>query len=175
MASEAFLTVSPNNFPTAGSPSASPSGVSALPKRGLLEKSRNYKFWVLAALILLAFWSMLISSVTLRRSSGAISDRDSPDAAASFEDLDILEIEKRENVVRHMWDVYIHSKTTRLPRFWQDAFHAAYESLVSDTPGVRDAAFTEIAKMSLRSTVSDPFAVQQDANNDSPAVNGKLF
>lgn len=52
-----------------------------------------------------------------------------------------------------MWDVYTHSHsiTTGLPRFWCDAFGAAYEHLVSDVAGVRDAAVSEIAKMSLHS------------------------
>ncbi|KAG4931706.1 hypothetical protein JHK86_048667 [Glycine max] len=38
-----------------------------------------------------------------------------------------------------------------LPRFWNDAFHAAYDHLVSDVRSVRDAAVSEIAKMSLHS------------------------
>lgn len=54
-------------------------------------------------------------------------------------------------MVRHMWDVYTHSKTIRLPKFWQRAFEAAYEDLISDVPSVRNAAVSEIAKMSLLS------------------------
>lgn len=54
-------------------------------------------------------------------------------------------------MVRHMWDVYTHSKTIRLPKFWQRAFEAAYEDLSSDVPSVRNAAVSEIAKMSLLS------------------------
>lgn len=54
-------------------------------------------------------------------------------------------------MVRHMWDVYTHSKIVRLPKFWQRAFESAYEDLISDVPSVRNAAVSEIAKMSLLS------------------------
>ncbi|KAA8537642.1 hypothetical protein F0562_027250 [Nyssa sinensis] len=70
------------------------------------------------------------------------------------------EVEEREKAVRHMWDVYTHSSTIRLPRFWQEAFEAAYEDLTSDVPGVRNAAVSEIAKMSLRSVDVEPPPVQ---------------
>lgn len=63
-------------------------------------------------------------------------------------------MEEREKVVRRMWDVYTQSKSGRgsgLPRFWSDAFHAAYDHLVSDVQSVRDAAVSEIAKISLHS------------------------
>lgn len=69
-------------------------------------------------------------------------------------------MEEREKVVKHMWDVYTNSRRIRLPRFWQEAFEAAYEELSSDVAEVRDAAITEIAKMSVRSLVnidSPPF------------------
>lgn len=65
-------------------------------------------------------------------------------------------MEEREKVVRHMWDLYTHSSSTRLPRFWQEAFEAAYDHLISDVVGVREAAVSEIAKMSIRSVVVDP-------------------
>lgn len=55
-----------------------------------------------------------------------------------------------------MWDVYIHGKKVRLPRFWQQAFKAAYEELMSDVVAVRDAAILEIAKMSISSINLDP-------------------
>lgn len=62
-------------------------------------------------------------------------------------------MEEREKVVRHMWDAYsrTHTKSVGLPKFWWEAFEAAYQQLVSDVPAVRDAAVSEIAKMSLRS------------------------
>lgn len=53
-----------------------------------------------------------------------------------------------------MWDVYSQSKNVRLPLFWREAFEAAYEDLTSEDSNVRDAAISEIAKMSLvRSTL----------------------
>lgn len=58
-------------------------------------------------------------------------------------------MEEREKVVRRMLDVYSHSTNIRIPRFWSEAFQAAYEHLVSDVPGVRDSAISEIAKMSF--------------------------
>lgn len=63
---------------------------------------------------------------------------------------------EREKLVKKLWSVYIHGygglgSKIRLPRFWEEAFQAAYESLVNDAPAVRDDAFTEIAKMSLSS------------------------
>ena len=63
-------------------------------------------------------------------------------------------------MVKHMWDVYTNSRRIRLPRFWQEAFEAAYEELTSDVPGVREAAITEIAKMSVRSVDLDPPPIQ---------------
>ncbi|XP_010558208.1 PREDICTED: uncharacterized protein LOC104826929 [Tarenaya hassleriana] len=121
----------------------------------LFGKGR-YKFWALAAILLLAFWSMFTGTVTLRWSAGNLNrfsdDFDSP----IHEDLDVLEMEEREKVVKHMWDVYTNGRRIRLPRFWQEAFEAAYEELSSDVPGVKEAATTEIARMSVRSVVIDP-------------------
>lgn len=111
----------------------------------------HYKLWVLAAVILLALWSMFTASLTLKWSAPNLNpDFDS----ATQDDFDVLEVEEREKVVRRMWDVYSHSSRGRgsgLPRFWSDAFHAAYDHLVSDVRSVRDAAVSEIAKMSIRS------------------------
>ncbi|EOX91137.1 hypothetical protein QUC31_002962 [Theobroma cacao] len=125
----------------------------------LFGKGR-YKFWALAAILLLAFWSMFTGTVTLRWSAGNLNrlsdDLDSP----IHDDLDVLEMEEREKVVKHMWDVYTNSRRIRLPRFWQEAFEAAYEELTSDVPGVREAAITEIAKMSIRSVDLDPPPIQ---------------
>ncbi|KAG2720023.1 hypothetical protein I3843_02G010500 [Carya illinoinensis] len=125
----------------------------------LFGKGR-YKFWAFAAILLLAFWSMLTGTVTLRWSAGNLNrlsdDLDNP----IRDDLDVLEMEEREKVVKHMWDVYTNSRRIRLPRFWEEAFNAAYEDLTSDAPGVRQAAITEIAKMSVRSVHLDPPPVQ---------------
>ncbi|XP_031406234.1 uncharacterized protein LOC116214886 [Punica granatum] len=130
---------------------------------GLFGK-RKYKLWVLAAILLLAFWSMFTGSVTLKWSAGnltRLSDRlfDAP----LYEDLDILEVEEREKVVRHMWEVYIHSSSSssRLPRFWSEAFQAAYDSLASEVPSVREAAISEIAKLSL-----DPTFLSSSSSDD---------
>lgn len=58
--------------------------------------------------------------------------------------------------MKHMWDVYTNSRRIKLPRFWQEAFVAAYEDLVSDSFEVREAAVAEIAKMSFLSVDVDP-------------------
>ncbi|KAG2666631.1 hypothetical protein I3760_15G072600 [Carya illinoinensis] len=118
---------------------------------GFFGKSRPYKFWALAAILLLAFWSMFTGSVTLKWSTVDLTRFAGDTDSLIHDDLDILEVEERQKVVRHMWDVYTQSKSIRLPKFWQEAFEAAYELLVSETPGVRDAAVSEIAKMSMSS------------------------
>ncbi|KAM7265993.1 hypothetical protein ACFE04_003676 [Oxalis oulophora] len=127
----------------------------------LFGKGR-YKFWALAAILLLAFWSMLTGTVTLRWSAGNLNrlSADDIDTSPIHDDLDVLEMEEREKVVKHMWDVYTNSRRIRLPRFWQEAFEAAYEELISDVPGVRDTAITEIAKMSIRSVDIHPPSLQ---------------
>ncbi|XP_057975660.1 uncharacterized protein LOC131163003 [Malania oleifera] len=133
----------------------------------LLGRGGGYKFWALAAILLLAFWTMFTGSVTLKWSAGDLSrtsgDIDSP----VRDDLDILEMEEREKVVRRMWDVYTHSSSIRLPRFWQQAFEAAYENLVSDVAAVRDAAITEIAKISVWTIDIDPPPAQQSTRGSS--------
>nr|XP_018633288.1 uncharacterized protein LOC104116484 isoform X2 [Nicotiana tomentosiformis] len=60
------------------------------------------------------------------------------------------EMEEREKLVKHMWDVYTNSRGIKMPKFWQEAFEAAYEELTSDVPGVSEDAISEIAKMSVR-------------------------
>jgi hypothetical protein len=76
-------------------------------------------------------------------------------------------VEEREKVVMHMWGVYTQSKGTRLPRFWQEAFEAAYEHLASDFQSVRDAAVSEIAKMSMRSLRLDPLPTPSKVTSSS--------
>lgn len=78
------------------------------------------------------------------------------------------EMEEREKVVKHMWDVYTNSRRSRLPRFWQDAFEAAYEDLTNDDPGVREEAISEIARMSVRTVDLDPPLIQSTVR--SPLV-----
>ncbi|KAB2057858.1 Protein FAM75A4 [Gossypium arboreum] len=125
----------------------------------LFGKGR-YKFWALAAILLLAFWSMFTGTVTLRWSAGNLNRFSDDFDSHIHDDLDVLEMEEREKVVKHMWDVYTNSRRIRLPRFWQEAFEAAYEELTSDVPGVREDAVSEIAKMSIRSVDLDPLPVQ---------------
>ncbi|XP_065851170.1 uncharacterized protein [Euphorbia lathyris] len=125
----------------------------------LFGKGR-YKFWALAAILLLAFWSMFTGAVTLRWSAGDLNRLSDDIDAPIHDDLDVLEMEEREKVVKHMWDVYTNSRRIRLPRFWQEAFEAAYEELTSDVSEIRDAAISEIAKMSVRSIVLDPYPIQ---------------
>uniref|UniRef100_A0A2P2KJG1 Uncharacterized protein n=1 Tax=Rhizophora mucronata TaxID=61149 RepID=A0A2P2KJG1_RHIMU len=128
-------------------------------RSSLFGKGR-YKFWALAAILLLAFWSMLTGTVTLRWSAGNLNNMSIDIDIPIHNDLDVLEMEEREKVVNRMWDVYSNSRRIRLPRFWREAFEAAYEDLTSDDPGVRDAAVSEIAKISVRSVNIDPPPVQ---------------
>ncbi|ONK60571.1 uncharacterized protein A4U43_C08F19980 [Asparagus officinalis] len=83
----------------------------------LFGKGR-YKFWALAAIALLAFWSMLTGTVSLRSSGDLSSDDLLLRSQQSHADLDILEVEEREEVVRRKWEVYSsQSRRIRLPRF----------------------------------------------------------
>ena len=53
----------------------------------------RYKFWALAAIILLAFWSMLTGTVTLRFSAGNLNrlgDYDIAGGSPIHQDLDVL-------------------------------------------------------------------------------------
>ncbi|CAH2036836.1 unnamed protein product [Thlaspi arvense] len=112
------------------------------------RKRAGYKLWVLIAVLLLALGSMLTGSVSLK----GIVLFHSVDGEVGFpvgDDLDVLEIEEREKVVRRMWDVYGRSGGVRVPRFWREAFEAAYEFLVSDSAAVRNGAVSDIAKLSL--------------------------
>ncbi|XP_013633056.1 PREDICTED: uncharacterized protein LOC106338681 [Brassica oleracea var. oleracea] len=70
----------------------------------------RYKFFAFAALMLLAFWSMFTGTVTLRLSTEDLN-RLSEDIGipTNHESLDVLEMEERERVVKHMWDVYTNS------------------------------------------------------------------
>ncbi|KAG6598433.1 hypothetical protein SDJN02_07715, partial [Cucurbita argyrosperma subsp. argyrosperma] len=124
-----------------------------------LSRKARYKFWVLAAILLLAFWSMFTGSVSLKWSAGTFARFYDGPRKPIFDDLDILEVEERERDVRHMWNLYSHGGGARLPRFWLEAFEAAYEDLIGDVPAVRDAALLEIARMSLQSVHVDPIPI----------------
>ncbi|KAG9456312.1 hypothetical protein H6P81_000820 [Aristolochia fimbriata] len=132
----------------------------------------RYKFWVLGAIVLLAFWSMFASTVSLKWSAGNLNQLTDDIDAHLRDDLDVLEIEEREKVVKQMWEVYTRSHRIRLPRFWQEAFEAAYEQLESDVPGVRGGAISEIAKMSMHTVDLEPQQRQQ-ANTKQKGEEGK--
>lgn len=118
---------------------------------GLFGRGK-YKLWALAAIILLALWSMFTGSVTLKWSAVELkSSSHELDPSNIPGDLDVLDVDEREKMVRQMWNVYKHSKIVRLPRFWRDAFGAAYQDLTSEVSGVQDTAILEIAKISIRS------------------------
>nr|GEY93728.1 gamma-aminobutyric acid receptor alpha-like [Tanacetum cinerariifolium] len=53
------------------------------------------------------------------------------------------------------------SKTTKLPRFWQEASEAAYEHLATDVSGSRDTAISEIARMSLVFVAVEPSFLEE--------------
>ncbi|MQL83367.1 hypothetical protein Taro_015853 [Colocasia esculenta] len=149
---------------------SAPAAVAAAEVAGLFGKGR-YKFWALAAIILLAFWSMFTGTVTLKWSAGNLGHVSDDLDAPIHDDLDVLEMEERGKVVRHMWDVYTHSQRIQIPRFWQEAFEAAYEQLASEDPAVRDAAVAEIAKMSMRIADPEPPPAQNSqAEKNSQAV-----
>ncbi|XP_057809531.1 uncharacterized protein LOC131023903 [Salvia miltiorrhiza] len=111
----------------------------------------RYKFWAFSVILMLAFWSMLTGTVSLRWSAGDLDDSFTQDYhSPSADDLDALDMEEREKMVRHMWDVYTNSQRMKLAGFWQEAFVAAYEDLTSEVPEVREDAILEIARMSAR-------------------------
>ncbi|KAI3969831.1 hypothetical protein MKX01_038299 [Papaver californicum] len=122
----------------------------------------KFKFWVLAAIVLLAFCSIFTGTITLKWSSSSgilnhLSQDDDFINSPILDDLDVLEIEEREKVVKHMWDAYTHASKIVLPKFWRRAFEAGYQDLTNDDFGVRNSAFSEIAKMSIRSFINlDP-------------------
>lgn len=145
---------------------------------GVFGKGK-YKLWVLAAILLLAFWSMFTGSLTLSLnwSTANLSRLSDASDFSIHEDLDILVLEEREKMVKHMWDVYTQNSRIRLPKFWQDAFKAAYLDLTSDSPATRDTAVLEIAKMSLHSTStyespsnkqSEPSEAEKEKGSKSP-------
>lgn len=55
----------------------------------LFGKGR-YKFWALAAILLLAFWSMFTGTVTLRWSAGNLNSLSDDLDAPIHDDLDVL-------------------------------------------------------------------------------------
>ncbi|PHT56559.1 hypothetical protein CQW23_05045 [Capsicum baccatum] len=134
----------------------------------------RYKFWAFAAILLLAFWSMLTGTVTLRWSAGNLNAISDDIDIPLPEDLDVLEMEEREKLVKHMWDVYTNSRGIKLPKFWQDAFEAAYEELTSDVPGVTEDSISEIAKMSVRYIPIESPPLRSSVSSLSPSLSFPL-
>lgn len=112
----------------------------------------KYRFWALAAIVLLAFWSMFTGSVTLKLSAVDLKVSSHDLDSSTHADLDVLDVEEREKTVKEMWNAYKYSSIISLPSFFRDAFGAAYQDLTSEISSVRDAALLEIAKMSFTST-----------------------
>ncbi|XP_054799834.1 uncharacterized protein LOC129304172 [Prosopis cineraria] len=155
-----------------------PSARTAMTKRENSEDgfvgNRHYRFWwVIIAIVLLALWSMFTGSITLRLSAANILRFSYDSGSRILDDIDVLELEEREKTVRRMWDVYTHSAANRLPQFWSEAFEAAYEHLASEVDGVREAAVSEIAKMSLHSSNSEQLPPLQP-NNSTTRVSRKI-
>lgn len=55
-----------------------------------LSRKARYKFWALAAILLLAFWSMFTGSVSLKWSAGTFARFYDGPLKPIFDDLDIL-------------------------------------------------------------------------------------
>lgn len=64
--------------------------------------------------------------------------------------------------MRQMWNVYTHSRHIQLPVFWQKAFAASYDQMVSEDLEMSDAAVLEIAKMSMRVVELKPPTTEED-------------
>ncbi|KAK9749841.1 hypothetical protein RND81_02G154700 [Saponaria officinalis] len=157
---DSLLPVTTSNVTTSSSSSSSNKKDLSGDHHALIFGKSRYKFWALAAILLLAFWSMFTGTVSLRWSAGNLTRLSDDFDLKLHSDLDVLEMEEREKVVKYMWDVYTNNRRIRLPRFWQQAFEAAYEDMTSDAVGVRENAVSEIAKMSIRSIDLDPPPVQ---------------
>lgn len=117
----------------------------------------RYKLWVLVAILLLAFWSVLSGSAWI---AGKSSDAENFGAGWLREEeeyqFDVLDLELREKLARHMWDKYRQNPKYKLNSFWQVAFEAAFEEMDSESPAVKQAAVTEIAKLSTQFFDVDP-------------------
>ncbi|KAL2531537.1 Protein of unknown function (DUF1195) [Abeliophyllum distichum] len=151
----------PISTPTASAVLQSPPSIvskkeNSLDSSSVLWGRGRYKFWALGAILFLAFCSMLTGTVTLRRSVGNLNRRSDDVNSPATHDFDVLDMEERENLVKHLWGVHTNSRRIRLPSFWQDAFMAAYEDLTSEVPEVQEAAISEIARMSVRYIELEP-------------------
>ncbi|RVW26374.1 hypothetical protein CK203_116330 [Vitis vinifera] len=66
----------------------------------------QYKFWVLAAILLLTFWSMFTGTVTLRWSASNLNHISDDFDSHIHDDLDVLEMEEREGGEAHVGCVH---------------------------------------------------------------------
>ncbi|XP_062211522.1 uncharacterized protein LOC133912683 [Phragmites australis] len=150
------------------------SAVSAGDAAGL-GKGRRYKVWAFAAIALLALWSMSAASVSLRWSSSGDLAATARDFDVSLGDgLDSLEMEERGKLVGRMWDMYTRtSDEVRLPRFWQEAFEAAYEELAGDDLQIRDAAISEISRMSAHKLELEQPVNENEEGNAASSRGGR--
>ncbi|KAL8514403.1 hypothetical protein ACS0TY_013494 [Phlomoides rotata] len=161
-----------------GRPQTSPSSSSTIAaatvkkEEGLFGRGK-YKLWALAAITLLALWSMFTGTVTLKWSDVNLQPSSDPFIHA---DLDVLDVDEREKMVKQMWNVYKHSSLVRLPSFWRDAFGAAYQDLISEVASVRKNALIEIAKMSFRSSdiYAPPIQSTSRASNEEDRPRMKM-
>ncbi|KAL5555400.1 hypothetical protein UlMin_037636 [Ulmus minor] len=103
---------------------------------------------------------MFASTVTLHWSTRNLNCLSNNFDTPIHNDLNVPEMDEREKVVKHMWDMYTNSHQIRIAWFWQETFEVAYEDLTSDVLGVREANISEIAKMFVRSIDLDPSLVQ---------------
>nr|GEU65605.1 ribonuclease H-like domain, reverse transcriptase, RNA-dependent DNA polymerase [Tanacetum cinerariifolium] len=78
-------------------------------------------------------------------------------------------------MVRKFWNVYTHSKTTKLPRFRQEAFEATYEHFTIDVAGSRDAAISEITEMSFVSVDVEPSSLNSEEQCLGKDTNCSVF
>ncbi|KAJ6847492.1 uncharacterized protein M6B38_277025 [Iris pallida] len=133
----------------------------------LADTGRNrYKLCALAAILLLAAYSLLTGTAATLSSS-------SSDAPGRHPDLDILEVQERERFVEQMWELYAHGahRGVRLPSFWRAAFEAAYEELAGDDGASRGNAVSEIARMSMTTRFHlDPESSSSSSSRRSDAV-----
>ncbi|KAK8551868.1 hypothetical protein V6N12_040488 [Hibiscus sabdariffa] len=77
---------------------------------------------------------MFTGFVSLKCSSGDLTTI-SDGFDLSVHDLDVLEFEEREKVVRKMWDVYTHSASARLPSSIKESYNAEPIHFVSQNWG----------------------------------------
>ncbi|CAI0436216.1 unnamed protein product [Linum tenue] len=106
---------------------------------------------------------MVTGTVPLKWSTGNLSRTTSTFPPTMTWTSSYVEVEEREKV-----DIcgmcMCRARTGGCLVFWEEAFEAAYEALVSDAAAVRDGAISEIAKMSILSINLESFSAAQSSN-----------